>query len=829
MMAFLLQLLLLIVVLMGLAFYRTPIWVWIPVTGLTLLGLCWLAAIPIVLLTIFTLVFVVTAVTFVVKSLRMQWLSKPLYRYVRKVLPAISQTEREALDSGDVWLDRDIFQGRINWTAIYETALPTLTADERQFLDEQVENLCRMTDDWQDNQQRHSLSPKAWEYIKEQGFLGLIIDRKHGGKQFSTLAHSDIVTRLGSRSINLGVSVMVPNSLGPAELLMEYGTQQQKDYFLPRLASGEEIPCFALTAPEAGSDASSIPDLGVVCEQDYQGQPTLGIRLTIDKRYITLAPIATLIGVAFQLKDPDDLLKKGTERIGITVALIPADLPGIEIGNRHIPLYQHFMNGTIRAKDVFIPLDWILGGRKMAGKGWQVLMESLSIGRSISLPALSTASINMSYRMTAIYARIRDQFNLPIGLFEGVQEVLARIAGKAYIVNATRLLTVSAVEQGLKPAIVSAVAKYHMSEMARASIQDAMDIHAGRGIQAGPGNYILPNYMSIPIAITVEGANILTRNLIIFGQGAIRAHPYIREEMRCVAQTDQAQALHEFDQLIRQHIGYFLQNTAKSLLYGLTHGHASRVPKRGRLARYHRQLNQLSASLAFVADASLIILGGTLKRKERLSARLGDVLSHIYLGIAVLKYYHEYGNAQDDLPLVEWALQYCIAQARQAFREFFRNFPRRMIGIGLRMVAFPLGCSVVWPEDTLDQQVAHSMLYNTDLRDRLTDSVYVSKTSDDATGLMEYASAKLISAQAALDKLRQLGKQGQLDKSLTLTAQAERAHALDQLNDEEKQTVIEFDEVRKAVIAVDEFSFASLQADDSNPPITTTKEERYVE
>lgn len=631
-------------------------------------------------------IIVLVCIVILLKSdLRQQLVTKTVFSAFKQAMPPISATEREALESGTVWWDAELFSGKPDWEFLLTTAQHKLTTEERKFLDGPTERLCELLNDWQITHKDRDLPPHIWSFIKEQQFFGLIIPKKYGGLGFSPLAHSQMVMKVASRSLTAAVTVMVPNSLGPAELLLHYGTDKQKDYYLPRLASGEEIPCFALTGPEAGSDASNLPDTGIVCQRKFEGKKTTGVLLNWEKRYITLGPIATLLGLAFHLYDPDHLLADQDD-IGITLALIPTDTKGINIGRRHWPMGMAFQNGPNWGKDVFIPLDWIIGGVEYAGKGWSMLMESLAAGRSISLPALSAGASKLAIQTTSAYARIREQFHLPIGRFEGVADVLGRMVGLTYMVDAVRITTAQAVTDGERPAVLSAIAKYHLTETMRQVINDAMDIHGGKGICFGPHNVLAHAYEAIPISITVEGANILTRNLIIFGQGSIRAHPYVLKEMATLAIEDTDQAVEEFDQVLTAHLKYSLSNIARSLLFGLSKGRFSTVPD-SPLRSCYQQINHLSAALTVATDVSLAMLGGSLKRRESLSARLGDVLSHLYLASSTLRFYEHHAQ-QDDLILAQWASQESIYQAQQALLSLMNNLPNRFMAGLLKIIIF---------------------------------------------------------------------------------------------------------------------------------------------
>jgi acyl-CoA dehydrogenase len=808
-MFFVLEILIVLGGLLATAYYRPRPLVWSIVLGLLLImatAICrhqvpnfW----PII--TLCWLIFLPSAIVFNLPILRQRLLSKPLMQFFRKSLPAMSSTEREALDAGDTWWEGDLFQGQPDWQKLYGYKKPSLSAEEQTFLDNQVETLCSMLDDWRIMQHDKDLPPEVWAYIKQERFFGLVAKKEYGGLEFSALAHSTIIMKIATRSISAAVTVMVPNSLGPAELLYHYGTQEQKDYYVPRLARAEEIPCFALTGPEAGSDAAAMTDTGVVCMGDYQGQRVLGIRLNWNKHYITLAPVATVLGLAFKLYDPDHLLGQ-QEEIGITVCLIPTAHPGVETGRRHLPLNLAFMNGPTTGTDVFIPIEWIIGGRQMAGQGWRMLMECLSIGRGVSLPAMATANAKLSYRMTSAYTQLRRQFKTPLVGFEGVEEAMARIAGFCYLLEASRTLTLTALDLGIKPSVVSAIAKYHMTELGRQVMNDAMDIHAGRGIQMGPRNYLAHSYIAIPISITVEGANILTRNLIIFGQGAVRCHPFIRAEMEAVADANQLRGLNSFDKLITSHIGYMLSNIARSFIMGLTGARFIRAPQMGTLSRYHQQITRMSTALALTADIAMSILGGDLKRKERLSARLGDVLSYLYMATAVLKYYVDQGKQPQDLAHVSWSIEYCLYQCQEAVYGFFANFPQRILATALRCLVFPWGRSYAAPSDKLSHRMVNDMLQYTTLKDRLTVSIYLPKNSSDAVGLIETALSKLVAAQPAEQKLRQHIRSGAIAKGLSLAKQLEIAEQAGFLTSEESESLRQFECLRQEVIKVDAFS-----------------------
>ncbi len=631
-------------VLLGLAYVNAAGLAWTAAIAI-LLAVGWaVQALPPWLLLAASVAFVLLALPLNVPSLRRKLISDGVLSAFRKVMPPMSQTEREALEAGSVWWDGELFSGRPAWDRLLAVPGPKLTPEEQRFLDNEVSELCEMITDWETTQVHRDLPPHVWQFIKDKGFLGMIIPREYGGLGFSAFAHSQIINKLSTRSGTVSVSVLVPNSLGPGELLLHYGTDQQKRHYLPRLAKGLEIPCFALTNPNAGSDAASIPDFGVVCWGEHEGKRTLGLTVTWDKRYITLGPVASLLGLAFRAYDPDHLVGDKDE-IGITCALVPTTHPGVDIGRRHMPLNCVFQNGPTWGKDVFIPMDWVIGGQPMLGRGWRMLMECLAAGRGISLPSSNTGMAKLAVRGTGGYARVRSQFKMPIGRFEGIEEALARMGGNLYMMDSTRILTAMAIDLGEKPAVISGIAKLHITERNREIINDAMDIAGGKGICMGPSNFLGAAYMQMPVSITVEGANILTRSLIVFGQGAIRCHPYVLKEMQATTEPDRAKACVAFDAALFGHIGFTVSNMARALVMGLTGSHFVRVPANvaPETRRYYQQLTRFSAVLAFLADVSMGSLGGALKRKEKLSARLGDVLSLLYLCSATLKRYEARG------------------------------------------------------------------------------------------------------------------------------------------------------------------------------------------
>src|ERR687887_127896 len=716
-----------------LAYLGAPILAWTIATAALLWYLSAVAAFSYVTNVVLAAVFVLLAAVLNIPWLRRLAFTDHVLAIYRRILPDMSQTEKEAIDAGTVWWDADLFSGKPDWNKLLAVRAPRLSPDEQAFLDGPVEELCAMCDDWQIMHELQDLPPHVWQYIKDQGFLGMIIPKRYGGLGFSALAHSTVVMKLSTRSSAAAISVMVPNSLGPAELLLHYGTDAQKDYYLPRLAKGQEIPCFALTNPEAGSDAASIPDYGIVCKGTWQGREVLGMRVTWDKRYITLGPIATLLGLAFRLYDPEHLLGD-KEDLGITCALVPTNTPGVNIGRRHLPLNAVFQNGPNSGKDVFMPLDWIIGGRDYAGKGWMMLMGCLAAGRAISLPSSSV----------------------------GGAKALGRIAAHCYMMDATRIMTAGAVDMGEKPAVLSAIAKYHMTERARTAVNDAMDIHGGKGICLGPNNWIGRGYQMTPIAITVEGANILTRTLIIFGQGAIRAQPYVLREMRAAKEMTGTAASREFDDAFTSHIGHVIRNGVRTFVYGLTHGAFAPVPKRGspELAHYYRNVSRLSAAFAFLADVSMLAMGGALKRKEKISGRLGDVLSMMYLVSATLKHYEDQ-RVREDLPLVRWSVRDALYHAQQAIDQILSNFPQKWMATMLRWSIFPLGTPWRPPLDSRNRECAQIVLEPGTARERLTAGMYVPR-GEDATGRLEQAFVAAIACEPIDEKLRKAVKKGKV-------------------------------------------------------------------
>ena len=669
---------------------------------------------------------------------RRNTVTRPLLGIYRGMLPRISQTERDALEAGTVWWEGELFSGSPDWHQLLKLPPPKLSDAEQAFLDGPTDELCGMIDDWEITHELADLSEKTWDFMRRKGFFGLIIPKKYGGLEFTPLACSLILCKVATRSATAASILGVPNSLGPAELLLHYGTEEQRERWLPGLANGDEVPCFALTSPRVGSDATAITDTGVVCRGEYEGREVVGIRLNWDKRYITLAPVATVLGLAFKLYDPDHLIGD-KDYYGITAALIPVATPGIEIGRRHFPINIPFQNGPTRGKDVFVPIDSIIGGPKMAGLGWRMLVQQLSVGRSIVLPNNALGGAISALYASGAYARIRRQFGLPIGKFHGVGEALARMTGYVYTMTAASRVTCAALNAGEKPSVPSAILKYHLTEMARVVANDAMDVQGGKAIMLGPKNYLARNYQSLPIAITVEGANILTRSLIIYGQGAIRCHPFVLPEIEAASNEDQEQGLKDFDELLFGHIGYSLSNAAKSLVQALTFSRFTEVPITGPTRRYYQHVTRFSAAFALISDAAMLTLGGGLKRRELISARLGDVLSFLYLASMVLKHYRDQGEPVDDLPLVEWSCRSLLYRAQEQLHSLLRNFPNRPIALLLRILIFPRGRTFSAPSDELGHKLTEAIINPTATRARLAAGAYL--TADPGNHLAELQQA----------------------------------------------------------------------------------------
>ncbi|WP_407150886.1 acyl-CoA dehydrogenase [Bradyrhizobium sp. ORS 86] len=685
-------------------------------------------------------------------SFRRDFITKPIFSWARGVLPTMSATEREALEAGDVWWDADLFTGNPDWSKLLAFAPAKLTEEEKAFLNGPVDELCAMLDEWKINWEWRDLPPEVWDFIKRNKFFGMIIPKEFGGLGFSPYAHSEVVRKVSSRSLTAAVTVMVPNSLGPGELLMRFGTREQQEKWLPRLASGHDIPCFGLTSPEAGSDAASMIDTGIICKGNFEGREVLGLKLNWHKRYITLGPVATLLGLAFKAYDPDHLVGQ-QEELGITVALIPTHLPGVSIGHRHLPAMQVFQNGPNWGRDVFIPLDYIIGGEARLGQGWKMLMTALAAGRGISLPSLSAAGAAYAARTSGAYARIREQFGISISKFEGIEEPLARIAATAYLLDAARRLTCAALNQGHHPAVISGIMKLHATERMRIAIDDAMDIHGGKAVIDGPQNYLGQLHRSVPVGITVEGANILTRNLIVFGQGAIRAHPYLLQEMNALGEPDRDKGLTAFDAAFWKHVGHSFATLFRAWGRSWTGGLFAPAPDAGEATEFYRQLSRYSSAFALCADMALLTLGGALKRKEMLSARFGDILSELYLLSAALKRWQDEGQQKEDLAALEWCMATGFKTIENRFAEIFANLPNRVVGWVLKVLIQPFGARVTGPSDRVVHQCAQLVLSPSAARDRLTPDLALVE-DDRGVARLEKAFRLVADAEDAAKQLR---------------------------------------------------------------------------
>ncbi|MFV5403299.1 acyl-CoA dehydrogenase [Acinetobacter sp. 228] len=737
-----------------------------------------------------------------IEPLRMSFISKPAYKTLANAMPSISPTEREALDSGTSWWEKELFMGAPNWETFNSYPYPKLSLEEQAFLDNEVETLCSMLDEWEIHEQK-ALPDHIWQYIKDHGFLGLIIPKEYGGRAFSSFAQSRVMSKISSRSLTTAVSCMVPNSLGPGELLLHYGTEEQKNRYLPGLARGEEIPCFGLTSPEAGSDAGAIPDTGVVCYGQFEGQEVLGLRMNFSKRWITLAPIATVVGLAFKMYDPDHLLGEQTE-YGITCALLPASHEGVIVGPRHNP-GPPFMNGTVEGKDVFIPLDWIIGGVKNAGKGWRMLMECLAVGRGISLPALSTSTAEMTYLNVGAFSRIRQQFKISVGKFEGVQEANSEIASDTYMLEAFRYLVTCGLNQGGKPAVMTAIAKYYATEGMRKVVNHGMDVVGGRAIQMGPRNFLAPYYQAIPVSITVEGANILSRSLMIFGQGSMRCHPYLYEELQLLQAEDRAAALNPFDDLLFKHLRYTFNRTARSFAYAFSGG-ASAAPQSAVdfTRSYYKVINRLSANFALTADMCLGLLAGDIKRKEMLSGRLADIHAHLFIASAILKFFEHSKKTEDERLHAQLAVEKSLYTAQEAFFDLFANFPSGAAAGMVKLLCFPFGRPVQKPSDQLKQQVANSMMEDNAFRQTLKKHVYYNINENDVTGRMESTFNLLLEIEKLWDRFKKAENKGQF-KGLSFAEHVADAHQQGFINDQEAEKLLHYNARRYDSMLTDVF------------------------
>ena len=792
------------------AYFKTSILIWTVATGAVLLAFTITGQPGWIALVLAWLLFAVVATPLNYLPWRREFLTASILKSFSKMTPQISETEQVALEAGTVGFEGELFSGRPRWSRFIKKPLHDLSVEEQAFLDGPVEELCHMIDDWEISHQRAGLSDEAWDHMKKTGFFGLIIPKEYGGLGFSAVAHRAVLEKVAGLSSSVGSVVAVPNSLGPAELLLHYGTDKQKDHYLPRLADGREIPCFGLTSTTAGSDATSIADNGVVCKGQWQGKETLGIKLNFEKRYITLAPVASLVGLAFRLYDPDGLLGDNKD-IGITLALLPADTPGMEIGRRHFPLNNPFPNGPIIGRDVFIPLDYLLGGTEYAGQGWRMLIESLSVGRAISLPSSATGGSKTAALATGAYARIRKQFNMPIGRFEGVEEALARIAGYTYAMSALSRQTASAVDDGEKPSVPGAIAKYWATEMSRDVIKDAMDVHGGKGIILGPKNYLGRAWQGAPIWITVEGANILTRSMMIFGQGAIRCHPYVLKELEALQIEDETERLNTFDRLLFSHIGHSISCAVRSFILGLSYARFAAVPGDRKTRAYYRKLTRYSAGFAFMADIAMLTYGGKLKQKEKISGRLGDVLSQLYICSAMLRRYEHDARPVADQAILAWAFHDAIYKIQEALRGVIDNYPLPWVRPFLRRIIFPLGRVERMPNDRLGHKVASLLLSPSETRNRLTRGIYVSESKTHVISVMERLLPDVIAAEPLERRLLKAQRAGQI-AGYSFEAQLEQAHEKGIVSDKEFEFLMDVRRRTLEIIAVDDFELEEIQA-----------------
>ncbi|VAW53276.1 Acyl-coenzyme A dehydrogenase FadE [hydrothermal vent metagenome] len=755
------------------------------------------------------LLWIIYAAVFIplnLKPIRRNLVSRAIYAIMKKIMPTISQTEQEALDAGDVWWEAELFSGKPDFSILKKLPKPSLTGEEQAFLDGPVEEFCTMLDDWQITQEDYDLTPEAWQFAKDNGLFALIIPKQYGGKEYSAYLHSQAVMKIAGSSYSAAVTVMVPNSLGPGKLLMTYGTKEQKDYYLPRLASGVELPCFGLTGPDAGSDAGAMPDTGVVCYGSFEGKDNvLGIRMNWAKRYITLAPVATLLGIAFKLYDPEHLLSDEEDR-GITLALIKRETEGVEIGRRHFPANQAFMNGPIRGKDVFIPLESIIGGVDYVGKGWSMLMECLGDGRAISLPALGTAGGKLGAKYTGAYARIRQQFHTPIGHFEGVEEALTQIAGQTYAMDAARSMVAVALDSGIVPSVISAIVKQQTMERMRIMVNLAMDIHGGHGICMGPHNHLGRGYQLMPVGITVEGANILTRTMIIFGQGAMRSHPYLLKEVQAVHNENQKQGVKDFDNAFFAHMGFIVSNVIRSFWFGLSYARFVNTPGDKDTSHYYRQLVKMSSAFALLADVCVAVLGGSLKRREKISGRLADALSNMYMMSAALKHYENQGSQKEDFILLKWVCEDSLFNIQTAMKGIMKNLPVPFIGAICNFIIFPLTKPYQQPNDKLGHAVARVTLSPSETLERLSAGVFKNENKNSATGRISHAFNLVLKSEDLQHKLRDAFKQSRIssrDSSAYLEAKEKNI-----ISETEYEMLIETEAAIQNAIKVDEFSFS---------------------
>ncbi|QDH69288.1 acyl-CoA dehydrogenase [Marilutibacter alkalisoli] len=791
------------------AYHRLRLAVWVAISATALVAAWLLGASPVASI-VAGVLLALASLPLLIPAIRLPLITAPLLKFYTKILPPLSETERVALEAGTVGWEGELFSGKPDWKVLHEQPKPTLREDEQAFLDGPVEELCRMVDDWDITHVRADLPPEMWDFIKKNKFFGMIVPKEYGGLGFTALGNHKVIQKLASVSSVVSSTVGVPNSLGPAELLMHYGTQEQKDHYLPRLADGREVPCFGLTGPWAGSDATSIPDFGIVCMGDWNGARVVGVKLTFDKRYITLAPVASLIGLAFRMYDPDGIIGDKKD-IGITLALLPRDTPGVEVGRRAMPLNCTFQNGPIRGMDVFIPLSQLIGGEAYAGKGWQMLVECLSIGRSITLPSSASGGAKMGARVVGAYARIRKQFGLSIGRFEGVEEALARIGGHAYTISALAEASAAAVARGELPAVPSTISKYHCTEMGREVARDTMDILGGKGIILGPRNFAGRNWQAAPIMITVEGANIMTRSLMIFGQGAILCHPWVLKEMKSAMLPDERERLREFDRNLFGHIGFAISNAVRSFWFGLTAATVGRAPGDTYTRRYYRKLNRYSAALALCADTSMLLLGGKLKFKESLSGRLGDVLSNLYIASSLLKRYEDEGRPATDQPLLAWSIHNAVYKIENSLSSALRNFPVRPVGWLLWSLVFPLGRRAQYPSDRLCHKVASLLMSPNEARDRLGVGVFTTPCENNPGGRIDSYLSQVVLAEPVERKFLKALKNSDIE-ALDFRSQLDEGVAEGWITAEERKQLEALREVTIDAISVDDFDPEELRS-----------------
>ena len=791
-----------------LAIFQLPIWgwalsafvasfVWIMFSGFGFISALFLLA---------GLILAALSVT----EIRRRFFAKPAFAALSKMMPEVSATEREALEGGTVGWDGELFSGRPDFEKLRAISPIRLSNEEQAFLDGPTHKLCEMIDDWHIRREAQEIPEDIWQFVKQQGFLGMLISKQHGGLGFSAQAQSLILGKISSCSPDVAVIVMVPNSLGPGELIEKYGTDQQKEHFLPRLASGKEVPCFGLTGPTSGSDAATMRDIGEITKGEHGGEEVLGIKLNFQKRYITLAPNASLVGLAFQLFDPQKLLSDD-DALGITVALLPADHEGVVIGNRHLPAGCAFPNGPVEGRDVFIPLEWVIGGREGVGQGWRMLMSCLAAGRAISLPASGTAGCKSMLRTTSAYARLRRQFGIPIAKMEGIEEPLARLVEAAYITESGRALTASMVSSGEKPAVLSALLKYQSTEWIRRANNDAMDIHGGRGICDGPSNYLQAAYQSIPVGITVEGANILTRTLITFAQGALRSHPFLYKEIQAIEIEDKQQGFEAFEPLLYGHIKFSVANFFAALFHNLSFGVFAHAPSQaGDLSRWYKWVSRASCNFALVSDITIALLGGGMKKKQKITGRLADSLSELYYMSAMLKRYEDDGQPREQREILEYAMQNALYRMQQVMAELTHNFPVPFVGFVLRRILFPFGNRSRRASDQLGKAIVQKVITPGEVRDQLTRHIYISNEVDDAMGILEVALQEAIKIEPVEKKLEKAIRDGKLNRYHG-NDWIEEAARLDILSQSEASDYRYYNELLTKVIAVDQFDPALLK------------------